>query len=108
MEEADEAKLKRSGFIQEEIEEFSAQNIDLGLPVWQDVINERKAWIIDKVDRGWSRDDIKQALSDYYAKGKKRNPWDFVKANYKPPKKIDYLVAAKKRAQLRLRPLRNM
>lgn len=43
-------------------------------------------------------------LVDYYRKSKRTSPWDWVKLEYKPPKKLkDFQEAAKKRAEKRIK-----
>jgi len=99
--------LRHAGFIESEIEGFAnamttkgepQPPIDIDSPVWQAVIESRKGWWIDKVDRGWTEHEIVAELQNYYRRDSKRNPFDFIRAEYKPPRKVDYMDIVRKRA----------
>ena len=103
----DASRLRQAGFIESEIEGFAnavtangepQSPIDLDSPVWQAVIESRREWWIDKVDRGWTEHEIVAELENYYRRDSKRNPFDFIRAEYKPPRKRDYMDIARKRA----------
>jgi hypothetical protein len=53
---------------------------------------------VDKIDRGWTEQEIINELQNYYRRDAKRNPWDFIRAEYKPPKRKDYMEIARARA----------
>ncbi|HEC64168.1 MAG TPA: hypothetical protein ENI23_02610 [bacterium] len=104
----DAERLQNAGFIPYEIEEFSSAitsdgqlqpPIDLNSPVWTAVIKSRNDWLIDKITRGWSQDEIENSIMSYYAAKRERSPWDFLRAEYHPPTKIDYKSAIRRRAQ---------
>jgi len=105
---ADAKRLLTAGFLQHEIDELAgakdAQGKDqppiiLERPVWQSVMKSRQDWWIDKVNRNWTEDDIHREIMGYYERNSQRSPWDFLKAEYKPPKKVDYIEARRKKAE---------
>jgi len=102
----DASRLRQAGFIESEIEVLAnaittkgepQPPIDLDSPVWQAAIESRREWWIDKVDRGWTEHEIVAELENYYRRDSKRNPFDFIRAEYRPPKKQDYMEIARKR-----------
>lgn len=110
----DAERLKRAGFIDIEIEYFanaqtnqydsSSQGpIDLSSELWQDVMNSRTKWIQDMYNLGMNSMEIDDQIRMYYLRSKVRNPYDFVKAEYKGRKKVDYITASKNRAIKRLK-----
>ena len=107
----DKLKLKAVGFTAYEIREFSKATdpsdvsqplIDLDSPLWQRVMDSRRKWVDDKINRGWTESQIENAISEYYRKGKEPSPYDFLKAEYKPPLRRDYYeeVRARKQRQI--------
>ena len=103
---ADAERLRHAGFLESEIMELAEAKtaigadqpqINLDSPVWQAVIKSRREWWIDKLDRGWTEHEIVNELENYYRRDKGRNPFDFLKAEYKPPKKVDYIEIIRKR-----------
>ena len=104
---ADADRLRQAGFIESEIEGFAnavtadgkpQPPVNLDSPVWQRVLESRREWWIDKVERGWTEHEIISELQNYYKRDAKRNPFDFLRAEYRPPKKKDYMEIARKRA----------
>ena len=104
----DKLKLKAVGFTAYEIGEFSKATdpsdvsqplIDLDSPLWQRVMDSRRKWVDDKINRGWTEFQIENAFDEYYRKGKEPSPWDFLKAEYKPPLKRDYYEGVRARKQ---------
>jgi hypothetical protein len=103
----DAARLRQAGFLESEIEGFAnavtsdgkpQPPVDLDSPVWQAVLESRREWWVDKIDRGWTEHEIINELQNYYRRDAKRNPWDFIRAEYKPPKRKDYMEIARARA----------
>ena len=103
----DAARLRQAGFIEGEIEGFAnavfadgkpQPPVNLDSPVWTRVLESRREWWIDKVERGWIEREIIGELQNYYRRDAKRNPFDFIRAEYKPPKKHSYMDIARKRA----------
>ncbi len=101
----DAQRLIRAGFTQFEVRALSQATdpsgnlqpmIDIDSPVWQDVISKRQGWIQDKVAREWTEEEIDNAIMNYYTQGAERSPWDFLKVEYRPPGRIDYLTAIRK------------
>ena len=112
--ETDAERLRLAGFLQHEIDELSEARtadgkgqppIHLDSPAWQATMESRRRWLDDKLNRNWTEDDIQREIIGYYEKGSQRSPWDFLKAEYKPPKKIDYIDARRRRAQTQVREL---
>lgn len=100
----DRERLIGVGFIELEVEAFHnavdpagipQPLVDLDSPTWQNAMASRKAWVMDKVDRGWSPEKITQSLVNFYALRTDRNPFDFLKAEYKPKNKLQDFKAAR-------------
>ena len=107
----DAHRLTAAGFVDSEVEAYATATdpkgnpqppIDLNSPAWQAALKSRREWIEDKVDRGWSPEEINAEILGYYARGAKRNPWDFLKIEYKDPQKVDYRAAVRRRAKARV------
>jgi len=103
----DAAMLRQAGFLESEIQGFAEAKttdgkdqppVNINSPVWQAVIESRREWWIDKIDRGWTEHEIVAELENYYKRDSKRNPFDFIRAEYKPPRKKDYMDIVRKRA----------
>ena len=108
----DARTLRRSGFIAWEVKKYdeavapdgTPQVINLQTKTWQAAIASRRAWVSDKIRRGWPKAQIAGAIMGYYIMKKERNPFDFIKIEYKPPKKLtDYQEATKKRVEQRVK-----
>jgi hypothetical protein len=98
--------LRDAHFLESEIESFanavtSSGNpqppINIESPIWQAVLTSRREWHDDKIQRGWTQEEIVAELENYYKRDKKRNPFDFIRAEYKPPKRKDYMEIARAR-----------
>ena len=98
--------LRQSGFLESEIMELANAKttagddqppININSPIWQSVIDSRKYWWIDKLDRGWTQAEIEEELRNYYRRDESRNPFDFLKAEYKPPKRANYMEILRRR-----------
>ena len=109
------SRLRRAGFLDSEIIEFDQATdstgnlqpqINLNTPVWQAAMKSRYDWIQDKVARGWTKQQIISMIRNYYAKSKTASPWDFLKAEYRPAKKTDFITALRRRTQKKLRKAR--
>ena len=103
--------LRRSGFHPWEIKKYdeavapdgTPQVINLQTKTWQAAIASRRAWVQDKLRRGWSRPQIAGAIMGYYIMKRERSPFDFIKIEYKPPKQLtDYQEAVQKRVGKRI------
>lgn len=70
---------------------------------WRDAMNERVAWVKDKLAKGWKWSRILEEIKNYYRHGLKRSPFDFIRSSYnplkahKPPIEQDELTKALKR-----------
>jgi len=100
--------FKRNGFLDYEIAQFAAGKtvkgadqpaIDISSPIWKSILFSRYEWTQDKISRGWSEKEIENEIMNYYARDKKRNPWDLLKAEYKPLKRVPYLEIIRNRHQ---------
>lgn len=61
----------------------------------------RIEWINSLKKQGFNGDQIKREILEYYAKGKERSPFEFIRSEYRDKKGIDkdaYHNAAQKRA----------
>ncbi len=108
---ADAKRLTAAGFLQHEIDELAGAKdpsgkdqpaINLSSPIWQATLKSRQDWWIDKINRNWTEDDIHREIIGYYEKNSERSPWDFLKAEYKPPKKVDYIEARRRKAEAQI------
>ena len=98
--------LRRSGFLPWEIRKYNEavapdgtpQVINIHSKTWEAAITSRRAWVSDKIRRGWPRAQIAGAIMGYYVMKRERNPFDFIKIEYRPPKRLtDYQETVKKR-----------
>ncbi|GAG28189.1 unnamed protein product [marine sediment metagenome] len=116
----DQMVLRRAGFLPWEVQEYATataadgtyQSINIRSATWQDAIAGRRRWIESinaQVEKQYTRKatqlDINRLVNRWYSRKVKggltdqRNPWDFIKAEYKPDKKIsDYQNARNKRS----------
>lgn len=97
-----------AGFLDSEIKEIAEAKtlsgadqppIDINSHAWAAVLKSRIDWWDDKRDRGWTESEIIAELENYYRRDKKRSPFDFLKAAYRPPKKLQggtYIEAVRK------------
>ena len=108
----DGALLQAAGFTEWEIAKLAEAEtiegktqppVELGTSLWQRVLTSRRDWIDDKISRGWSRDEITENIADYYARSPKRNPFDFLKAEYKPRLKRDFYAEIRGRNQRKVK-----
>ena len=104
---ADAARLREAGFLDLEIEQIAnaatakgepQPPIQLDSPIWQAVMESRRDWRVDKISRGWTEYEIVSELQNYYRRDSRRSPFDFLRAEYKPPQKKDYMEIVRKRA----------
>lgn len=104
--EADAMRLRHAGFLESEIMKLAEAKtskgedqppVNLSSPAWTRVLESRREWWIDKVDRGWTTHEIVAELENYYRRDSKRTPFDFLRAEYRPPKKLDYLEIVRRR-----------
>jgi len=104
----DAERLRAAGFVNWEIGRFSEAKtpdekdqppIDINTPIWGRVMESRRSWTDDKIVRGWAKDEIENAIMDYYRRNPEKDPWSFLKAEYKPPLKKDYYEAVRAREQ---------
>ena len=104
--------LRRAGFIDYEIAQYnymvaadgSPQAVDLHTETWQATMKTRKLWIDRCRALGWVDQQIKDAIMNFY-KGPRRSPFDFLKAEYKPVKRTDYIAARRSRARKKTKSL---
>lgn len=93
-----EERLSQAGFSDYEINEFSQARSKNGVPIthnidsqtWQAMINERASWVESLKNRGWTDEQIKREIQDYYTRRSGRSPFDFLKAEYRPIRRADY------------------
>lgn len=84
--------LRNAGFIDIELQKFeSADAFPNGplenFPAWMTMMDSRREWVEDKINRGWTEDEIERELANYYRHDSRRTPFDFLRAEYRPPKK---------------------
>ena len=100
--------LRESGFLESEVLRFSESKtpegvdqppIDISTPVWQAMLRSRREWVEDKIAKGWDKGEVTSELRAYYKRDESRSPWDFLKAEYRPAKRVDYWGIVRKRKQ---------
>lgn len=105
---SDAAELRDDGFQDFEIEQFASAKtpngldqpaIDIHSSLWQAVRHSRREWYDSKLKRGWTNYQIVDEIRRYYRKRSDRSPFDFLKAEYKPPQRLDYISAVKARSK---------
>lgn len=96
-------KMRSAGFINMEIRNiFSAGNTPMLFTTepFKAMLVTRRKWFRDRVQSGWSKGQIIDAIKKYYdVKG--HNEFDFLRKEYKPPLRVDfrrYREIARKRA----------
>lgn len=108
----DKATLINAGFLPYEVQQFDEAKtldgqpqppIDLGSPVWQRVLQSRRDWVNDKKAREWAQSEIEAEIMAYYRREKKRDPFSFLKAEYRPPAKKDFWESVRAREQHKIK-----
>jgi len=105
--------LRKAGFLDEEINAFSSMVTPDGQPQdvnrlmetgpWRAMIAARTAYWQQERKAGRSAAAITLKIRSYYRAFTKRRPWDFIKREYHPPKKIkDFQAMARAQAGRRL------
>lgn len=103
-------KMRSAGFINMEIRNiFSAGNTPMLFTTepFKAMLVSRRKWFRDRVESGWSKVQIIEAIKKYYSV-ERRSPFDFLRKEYKPPLRVDFKVyreAMRKRAQRDTRAL---
>ncbi len=114
--------LRRAGFTKQEVVELNSAvdpsgnpqpPIDLQSSAWLSALANRRHWT-DLVrneyavtHNRWLSDRVYERIVDqWYAKGRKRTAWAWLKATYLPKKQIDFAIAARHRAQQSIHMLR--
>jgi len=111
----DTLTLSKAGFLPHEIKVFNElvasdgtpQVIDINSQAWQDMIKSRMAWVGHmRHVVGWPDNVIEDKINLWYKLKTGRTPLDFLRAEYKPPKRIsDYQKARQARAEEKTREL---
>jgi len=68
----------------------------------------RRELIQGQLAMGWSKKRIRENIIDFYRKGRKVDPWEHIRAEYRPRRKIDFIDYREKvrqRAKARQRRL---
>lgn len=61
--------------------------------------------VSQQLSMGWSKKQIIDNILDFYRRIKKFDPWEHIRAEYKPRKKVDYIEGRRKRAIRRQRDI---
>lgn len=103
-------RLRKSGFSTYEIGVLNSdleerpQKIDLSSGVWKDVIRRRRQWVSRMLKSGKTLSQAMAKANRRYIVDDEASVWDFVKAEYRPPGRIEnYAVAQKRRAAERIK-----
>lgn len=109
---SEEAKktLEEAGFTKMEIgiidrseTKGTPQQTDISAGVWQSAIESRKTFVGRMADEGLDAGDTQDMVDEYYAGEGEATPWDFIKIEYKPAKKLaDFAYATAQRALKRV------
>lgn len=91
-------QLRNSGFLIWEIEQFDKGSVNFGSHTFQSAIRSRKLWVEAMRKVGWSDQLIGNRLRHWYKLKKGRNPFDWLKMEYKPPIKLTIQQLAKQLA----------
>ena len=86
-------KLRAAGFITPEIRHiFTAENVPglFSSEPFKAQLRTRWRWFRDRQKTGWTKRQIVDAIKRYYAPEKGKSPFDFLKAEYLPPLRIDF------------------
>ena len=102
-------RLRQAGFLQQELDRWNRdllakpQKVDLTTGTWKSVMEGRRRWRAGWKKRGLSKFSIDQKLRDFYvAVGDTFSPFDFLKLEYWPPKRVKaqrFQIAKRRRAQ---------
>lgn len=57
----------------------------------------RRAMVQQQLDMGWSKKRIRDNIVDFYMRIKDFDPWEHIRAEYKPRQKIDFVEYEEKR-----------
>jgi len=102
--------LRADGFIPEEIEAWDkATNpdgtqhyIDFYSETFKDMRRDRRSWKRERKIDGWTQEQIDNDLYENFHASGGKSPWDWLRANYRPPRKLkDFSTASRKRATKR-------
>lgn len=67
----------------------------------QQAMLHRTQWIEWLRSQGWTRKQIRREIEMYYRRDTKRDPWDFIRQEYRPKGKVrDFQLAASRRKQV--------
>jgi hypothetical protein len=108
---ADAERLSAAGFLPSEIFALAEAKtvtgkdqppVNLDSASWKSALETRYKWWQNKYKRGWTTEEIENSLLNYYARDVRRTPFDFLRAEYKPPKKTDYFETLRKRQEAQL------
>lgn len=103
--------LLDAGFLPSEVRKFSRartpdggyQTIDFSGATWQNTISSRRNWVRRRLDAGWTKDEIRRAILRYYKRRAGRTPYDFLRIEYKKPRKLtdsEFIVKMKSRIRI--------
>jgi hypothetical protein len=89
---------RESGFLPFEAREltighgkdFNSQEVYDSIPA-QQARAFRKHIIEEQIKLGWTKEQIKDNISDFYKRGKNSSVWEHIRAEYKPRKKVDFV-----------------
>lgn len=111
--------MRRAGFLKSEIRAFNNARAPDGSyqdtkaifksKPFQVMLKDRAAWWrraltpVDKGGYGYTRTQATYEILGYYRRRGQRSPFDFLKAEYKPPKKLtDFQYATRLRVRARI------
>lgn len=100
--------LRLSGFTEGEIQSIdsaaspsgqSQPRVDLTTGQWRAAINSRREWLRAFMATGKTREQFDNVVNHYYERRARRKTdiWAFLKAEYKPPARMDFQAAYKAR-----------
>jgi hypothetical protein len=106
----DSNRLKDAGYTDWEIGQFSEGRtpdgkdqppINLNDIPWQKAMTSRRKWKDQLISDGWSEQQFVENIYSQYNKDIGTSPWDFLKAEYKPPQKVNFRSTIEATARVR-------
>lgn len=88
MNDIEKRELRNKGFLKWEVEQFENGNINFESHTFQSMVRSRKLWIDAMRMVGWNDTQIAVRLRHWYRIKKERNPFDWLKMEYRPPIKL--------------------
>ena len=98
-------QLRREGFTDFEIRAYTIskgpdgelQRFNFNSATFAAARQSRQKWVAELKSRGWRKKEIAKKIQSYYDLKSGRNPFDWLKLSYSPPKKLTSVADSVKR-----------